>query len=294
MRFGLQSYALAFSAWQVFLNLVDYQRPPPQPDLVVSSVATASKVYDGQTARITATVANVGPGQAAASTTQFVLDGQTELASVATPAIPAGGSVQVAAPWLTKGVKGQHTIRATADSARVLDELDAANNAGLLTVDVKGNKVKNGSFETARSDGSGPDGWTASNTAAGQTSWSEGGASITGTGKSAALSGTPSWSSDPISVVPGEVLDLVVSVKAAQASSAPSVSLVYLGAAGLVLDKVQALTAPASTVGFATLERAVTIPASVTQVRIVLTGFAPTDTRTSGTVTFDVVGLYDR
>jgi hypothetical protein len=29
MRFGLQSYALSFSAWQVFLNLVDYQRPPP-------------------------------------------------------------------------------------------------------------------------------------------------------------------------------------------------------------------------------------------------------------------------
>lgn len=27
MRFGLQSYALSFSAWQVFLNLVDYQRP---------------------------------------------------------------------------------------------------------------------------------------------------------------------------------------------------------------------------------------------------------------------------
>ena len=31
MRFGLQSYALSFSAWQIFLNLVDYQRPQ-QPD----------------------------------------------------------------------------------------------------------------------------------------------------------------------------------------------------------------------------------------------------------------------
>ena len=43
MRFGLQSYALSFSAWQVFLNLVDYERPapPPMPDLVVSSITTA-------------------------------------------------------------------------------------------------------------------------------------------------------------------------------------------------------------------------------------------------------------
>ena len=36
MRFGLQSYALSFSAWQIFLNLVDYERPAPPalPDLV--------------------------------------------------------------------------------------------------------------------------------------------------------------------------------------------------------------------------------------------------------------------
>jgi hypothetical protein len=44
MRFGLQSYALSFSAWQVFLNLVDYERPAPPalPDLVVSSMTTQS------------------------------------------------------------------------------------------------------------------------------------------------------------------------------------------------------------------------------------------------------------
>lgn len=67
-----------------------------------------------------------------------------------------------------------------------------------------------------------------------------------------------------------------------------------MGPAGLVLDTARTLTAPLSTVGFATLERAVTIPAGVAQVRFVLTGFAPTDTRTSGTVTFDRVGLSAR
>ena len=297
MRFGLQSYALSFSAWQVFLNLVDYQRPL-LPDLAVRGITTASKVQDGQTALITATVANDGTGEAGASTTEFVLDGQAALGSVATPVIPAGGSVQVSVNWNTAGVKGDHTIRVTADSAGVLDELDATNNGGALTVNVKGNKVQNGSFESASSSGTGPEGWTASNTAAGETSWSQDGdqgsrgASITGTGRSAALSGTPAWSSARISVVPGEVLDLVVSIKAAQTSSAPSVNLVYLGAAGLILDTVRTLTAPLSTDGFVSLERAVTIPAGVAEVRVVLTGFASTDTRTSGTVTFDHVGLY--
>ncbi len=118
------------------------------------------------------------------------------------------------------------------------------------------------------------------------------GATITGTGGSALLAGAPSWSSAPIAVVPGEVLDLVVSARTTGASSAPSVELVYLGAASGVLEKAKALTVPLSTAGFETLERTVTIPAGVAEVRIVLSGFAPTDTRTSGTVTFDDVGLY--
>jgi hypothetical protein len=47
-----------------------------------------------------------------------------------------------------------------------------------------------------------------------------------------------------------------------------------------------------TTSGFAQLERAVTIPAGVAQIRVVLTGFAPTDTATRGTVTFDDVGVF--
>lgn len=35
-----------------------------------------------------------------------------------------------------------------------------------------------------------------------------------------------------------------------------------------------------------------TIPAGVTQVRVVLTGFSAADTATAGTVTFDDIGLY--
>jgi hypothetical protein len=46
-----------------------------------------------------------------------------------------------------------------------------------------------------------------------------------------------------------------------RASSAGSPGLVYLGAAGQVLDTVSLITAPLTTSGFATLEQAVTIPA---------------------------------
>lgn len=143
MRFGLQSYALSFSAWQIFLNLVDYQRPP-QADLSVSAIAVASKVAK-DTARVTVTVVNGGTADAPASTTAVRLDG-TLLGSLTTPAIPAGGSVQVSALWKTKGVKGTHVIVATSDVGGVIDELDEANNLSTLTVTVKDNVVKVVSF----------------------------------------------------------------------------------------------------------------------------------------------------
>jgi hypothetical protein len=54
------------------------------------------------------------------------------------------------------------------------------------------------------------------------------------------------------------------------------------------------VTTPLTSVGFSTLEQSVTIPAGVATVRVVLTGFAPTDLATAGTVTFDDVGLFAR
>jgi hypothetical protein len=93
-------------------------------------------------------------------------------------------------------------------------------------------------------------------------------------------------------VTPGEALTLAVSISAANASSAATAGLVYLGAAGNVLSTVNLVTAPLTTAGFAKLEQAVTIPAGVAQVRVKLVGFSPADLRTSGTVKFDDVGLF--
>jgi hypothetical protein len=52
--------------------------------------------------------------------------------------------------------------------------------------------------------------------------------------------------------------------------------------------------APLQTDGFRVLEQSVRIPPLVTQVRVVLTGFAPTDLATRGTVTFDDVGVFEQ
>ena len=299
MRFGLQSYALSFSAWQVFLNLVAYERPAPpaMADLVVSNLTTTSKAGGGDVARITATVLNQGTAEAAASQAAFQLDGTTSLGSVVAAVVPAGGTTQVTLDWSTGGVKGEHSIRVTADAAGALAELDEGNNAATLAVTVKGNKVTNGSFEQSNSTGTGPEAWQGSSTGAGTTSWSESGTdsshgvSTTGTGTSAVLYGVPTWTSTPIAVTPGELLTLSVDLRSVGLSSAPSVSLAYLGSAGQLLQTVKVLTGPLTTTGFATLTQAITVPQGVTSVRAVLTGFSATDLRTTGTVTFDNVRL---
>lgn len=275
----------------------------PAADLVVSNVQAQNNkgTREGSKVTVTATIANIGASGAGISQTEFLLDGATVLGLVDTAAIPAGGSKQVSVLWDTRGVKGAHTIRATADKTDSVVEDSDANNAGTLTVTVQGNKVKNGAFEQTSSSGSGPEAWSGSDTGAGSTSTSGGGGTdgsqavtISGNGGNALVAGSPAWTSDPIVVNASEVLDVVASVKANGLSSAAGVGLVYLGAAGEVLNTVSVLTAPLTTSGFAQLEQMVTIPAGVAQIRVVLTGFAPTDLRTIGTVTFDDVGVFAR
>ena len=285
------------------ITIDDVRSPEPctpvAPDLQVTNiVASSAKPKQGDRVTVTATVSNAGAAPAGASKTEFLLDGTSVLGLVDTPAIAAGTSATVSVSWDTRGVKGQHTIRVTADQTGLVAESAENNNAGTFTFTVQGNKVKNGSFEQSNASGTAPDGWSGQSTGAGNASWSEGGsdgsksAATSGNGGNAASSGSPSWTSDPITVTPGEALTFVVSVSSLNASSAATAGLVYLGAAGNVLQTVNLLTAPLTTAGFAKLEQAVTIPAGVTQVRVKLVGFAPTDLRTSGTVRFDEVGLF--
>ena len=277
-------------------------------DLTVSKIETLEatgsggqngKPKEGDKVRLRVTVTNAGSAAAAATSTAVSLDGQPMAGSpVATPTILPGGSTVVELTWDTRGVKGDHTIGAMADSGGVVAESNEANNAATLTVTVRGNKVQNGDFNESSADGSSPTHWTGQSTAAGSTTYGANGtdgskaAGATGTGGNAAVAGSPTWTSDAISVTPGEVLTLRVSAASSKASSAASAGLAYLGPAGEVLGTVSLITVPLSTTGPTVLERTVTLPLGVASVRIVLTGFAPTDLRTTGSVTFDDVGLY--
>jgi PKD repeat protein len=279
------------------------------PDLVVADLTTVAatgaggktaKPREGDKVTIRATIENTGSVDAPASTTAFTLDGAPLPGSpVAAGPIPAGGSLVVDLLWDTRGVKDAHVLGASADAGAAIAESAEGNNAATRDVTVRGNKVENGDFEQSNEAGTAPAGWTGSSTGAGTTGYSESGGTdgsgavtITGTRKSAVLAGVPTWTSDPIAVTPGEVLELRVSVLATGMSSAPGVGLVYLGSAGEVLHATGLLDLPLLTDGFSTVEQAVTVPPGVAEVRVVLLGFAPTDTRTRGTVTFDDVGLY--
>lgn len=269
-------------------------------DLVVTNMsASNNRAREGDKVTVTATITNQGNANASASKTEFLLDNATVLGLVDTPAIEAGKTATVSVTWDTRSVKGTHTIRGTADRTGLVGESNETNNSSTLTVTIQGNKVKNGSFEQPSSNSSGPEGWSGSNTNAGTTSWSDGGSdgaksvSITGNGGSVLVSGAPSWTSDPVSVIAGQSLSFSVSVKSTGASSAATAGLVYLGTAGQVLNTITLVTAPVTTAGFTKLEQLITIPQGVAQVRVKLVGFAPTDTATAGSVTFDEVGLFE-
>ncbi|MBD0347528.1 MAG: immune inhibitor A [Thermoleophilia bacterium] len=272
------------------------------PDLQVTNLVVAQqKGREGEKVKVTATIQNAGPGIAPASKTEFLLDGTNVLGLANTAALAKGASTEVAIVWDTRNVKGQHEIKATADKTGLVAEENENNNSATRTVEVKGNKVENGDFETQNAAGTAPESWSSQSTGAGTTSYTSSGGSdgshgaqMQGSGGNAAVHGSPSWTSAPIAVTGGATYDVTASVNAIGASSAPAVSLAYLSATGQVLDTVKLLTAPLATNGFADLEKAVAIPIGVAEIRIVLTGFAPTDFATAGTVTFDNIGLYAR
>jgi hypothetical protein len=203
--------------------------------------------------------------------------------------------------WDTRNeTPGPHLITVEADAQGQVSEVSETNNERSETYSVQANQAGNGSFEDDDDDDDRPDRWSGSDTDAGTATWADGGShgvksvSLTGTGGSVATGGSPTWTSAPIDVTAGTLMDLQLSVLASGTSSPASAGLVYLGSVGNVLDRVTLLTAPLSTAGFTTLEQAVTIPAGVARVQVVLTGFAPTDLATAGTVTFDDVGLFAR
>lgn len=273
-----------------------------RPDLRVSNLATSdNRPRDGKRVLISATVINAGDLPASASQTDITRDGTVVLGRVSTPALAPGQSANVSVEWDTRHQQGDHVIRATADWNNAVAESDEANNTREITVTVRGNRVRNGDFESDADSNSSPDNWQDEDDAqgrAGHNSWSQGGShgqhsvSSTGNGGNAGVVGSPTWTSDAVAVTPGETLELATDVRSSALSSAPTAGLVYLSSLGQVLGTVRLITAPLSTVGFMPLDQTVTVPLGVAQVRVFLAGFAATDSATNGTVTFDDVGLF--
>ncbi|PYL27525.1 MAG: hypothetical protein DMF45_11985 [Verrucomicrobia bacterium] len=113
------------------------------PDLIVSALtASNNQARQGDKVTLTATIKNQGQASAAASKTEFLLDGATVLGLVDTPALAPGASATVSVNWLTASAKkGQHTIKATADKTNVVPESNEANNTKTITVSIQGNKT---------------------------------------------------------------------------------------------------------------------------------------------------------
>jgi len=106
------------------------------PDLIVSALTVSNnQAGEGNKVTLKATIKNQGQANAAASKTEFLLDGATVLGLINTPALSPGASATVSVNWLAK--KGLHTIKATADKTNVVPESNEANNTKTITVSVK-------------------------------------------------------------------------------------------------------------------------------------------------------------
>lgn len=256
--YGLASYALTYTGWQLFENVVQWTRPLPDLSIAGSDISfsTTPKV-EGKAITVTATVRNIGEAAASNVLVRFT-DNGTQIGDVQTIAsIPAGSSGTASVTWNTKGINGERTVAATADPGGAIPESAEDNNSATVVVTIKGNKVRNASFEE-RTDGSSPDAWTAS----GGTGYAQGEDSYV------TADPTGSWTSDPIDVVPGRTYAIDVE------TIGGTVAVEQLSGAGLVLAKLSDIAS-------------FTVAADVSQVRIVLTGGL------LGTSTFDDVLMWE-
>jgi len=259
--FGLANYALTYTGWQLFENLVQWHRPRPDLTLAPSDIALSiQQVLGGDVVTITATVHNVGTDSASNIAIRFTDNGAQIGADQVIAAIAAGATGAASVVWNTKGLKGDRTIAVTADPANTLRETDETNNSASRVVTIKGNKVQNGTFQASAS-GTKPDSWTPS----GSTSYpqaSDGNRSVTaGPGGS--------WTSDAIAVATGAAYGMAVDV-----TGGGSVQIEQLSALGKVLATLSSVTS-------------FTALADVTAVRVKLVGGLV------GTTSFDNARMWD-
>jgi hypothetical protein len=249
-----------------------------QPDLTLSSsdIATSkNKIVGGDKVTITATVHNVGTGDATDVKVRFTDNGAQIGTDQTIAAIPAGGTGQAQVVWDTKHLKGNRTITVTADPGDVIDESDETNNSASITVTVRGNKVRNGSFEESQ-DGQAPDAWTTE----GDTTYAQGGSD----GQRSVTAGGPtsSWTSEAIAVDAGGTYGVSVDVMGAGGT----LVIEQLSATGELLGTLALVLSVVDDGLFHTVTDTVTIDEDVAEVRVALSGAL------LGVSTFDDVRMW--
>jgi hypothetical protein len=252
---------------------------PSLPDLTLSpgDIAFSSqKIKGGDQVTITASIHNVGDAAASAVVVRFEDGGSPIGADQTISSIPAGGSGTASVVWDTKHLQGSRTITVTADPGDAIDEVAEGNNSASVQVNVRGNKVKNQSFEQSSDGGSSPDHWSSS----GETSYAEGGSDGE---RSVTASPLGSWTSEGISVEPGGSYE--VAVDAAGAGGALLVEQYSL--TGTLLGTLTVVLSVADDGRFHTVTDVVSIDAGVAEVRLKLSGAL------LGVSSFDNVGLWE-
>jgi hypothetical protein len=283
-------------AGQVFyFNVNPQETGPVLPDLVITDLV-ASQPRPRQTI-LTATVANTGLAPASNVVVRFT-DGTTLIGDApAVAALGRGKSAKVTVTWNTRGIRGDRSVTAAADPLNAIKELSETNNSLTRTITVRGNRVANGSFETPGTPSTTPQGWTGSGAGGYDTSGAhatdgKAAVSLTGNGGPASALGA-TWTSAPIAVTAGATYDLAMTVSGTTLSSAPALNVTYLDTLGAVLSTVTGVTTTIT--GTAAAQEVlgqIAVPAGASQLRIQLTGFAPGDLKTGGTVWFDDIWLW--
>jgi hypothetical protein len=250
-----------------------------EPDLTLSSSDIAlskKKVVGGDQVTVKATIHNVGDGDATDVAVRFTDNGNQIGADQIIAFIAAGGTGQAQVVWDTKHLKGEHTITVTADPGDAIDESDETNNSASVTVTVRGNKVRNGSFEESQ-DGQAPDAWTSE----GDTTYAEGGSE----GEHSVTTGGPtsSWTSEPIAVAAGGTYGLSVDVMGAGGT----LVVEQLSATGDLLGTLSVVLSVVDDGLFHTVTDTVVIGEGVAEVRVKLTGALV------GISTFDDVRMWE-
>ena len=268
-------------------------RVPNLADLTVNSISFSPNApREGQSVTITARVANVGYRAASSIGVRFAVDGVVQSPDRSIASLAPGASADVSIQWPSQGKPGTHTVVATVDPKNSIRESDEANNAATATFFVRGNKVRNSSFETTSTAApSQPANWTPSGS--GTTYDVTGGHAADGFAAAGIVTGAlpgqaGKWTSDAISVVAGNYYDVSATVITGGTATHPQIVVTAAGAANGAVAPLLTLTqlVPAGTI--TELVGRVQIPAGVSAVFIELRE----ELDQNLTVYYDKIGLY--